>query len=286
MSEGLILLCNLGRLVEPPQADGGDAEPLLEREGGAHRLVAEDEIEVGCRERCEFLVRLAARELRGPVDARLSEQGEELRVSCDRREEAEQVGLTGPLLARLQQAVDRLAHGLHRRALALARQRVHVAGAHGDACGRFGLAADALHIGAEQCVGTCQADHDDGGALPAAGDERADGLGNALQMAARDDVCLIEREVGEALAVMAAARERRRIAAATAGRDEQHDAAGHAEPRALDAEALRARRVEVDGRWRVADEMRVRAQFGRDAAGTIFLDAAGEFLHGDRIGIS
>ena len=69
MSEGLILLRDLGRLVEPPQTDGGDAKPFLEREGGAHRLVAEDEIEVGRCERCEFLVRLAARELRGPADA-------------------------------------------------------------------------------------------------------------------------------------------------------------------------------------------------------------------------
>lgn len=89
--------------------------------------------------------------------------------------------------------------------LTLARQRVHVTRANGQADSCFSLAADTLHVRAEKGVGAGQADHDDRGALRPAGDKGADGLGNLRQVAARDDVRLIEGEVGEALAVMARA---------------------------------------------------------------------------------
>lgn len=66
--------CDLVSRVEAAQAYGGDADTLLEGEGGAHRLIGDHEIEVGRGQRFKVVVCLAAGELGDLADARTLEE--------------------------------------------------------------------------------------------------------------------------------------------------------------------------------------------------------------------
>lgn len=157
---------------------------------------------------------------------------------------------------------------------AFSRKGVHVAGTGGEVDEGFGLAGDAVHVGAEEGVDAGGAEEEAGWGVSATFEEEAGGFGDFPEMGTSNDIGSGEFEVGEAFAVAAGTGEGTSVAAAAGGGDEEHDGTGNGEAGTLDAEALGTRRVEVNGGGGAEDEVAAGGEGGGEGVG-------GEGLEGD-----
>ena len=262
--EEAVLVVDAVRVIEPVQFEEGHAEPLLQRAGGIHRFRVEHDVEVGFAHLVVVVEGLHGGDLVDGPDARALQQGQEVRVGVQFREEPEQIDGARVDRRSFEQGIERLADGDHRRLLALALDGVHVARDDEDVVLRFGLPADAGQVRAEERVDAGDAD-DDGLRLRVRDlHDLMDGLRDEAQMPAGDEVGLGHRQVEHAVRVALFGAHDRGVAPAGVRRDEQHGRLRQHEGGALDAESHRAGGVVEERRRRRVNEMTRRDELLRN----------------------
>ena len=252
------------RVIEPVQFEEGHAEPLLQRAGGIHRFRVEHDVEVGFAHLVVVVEGLHGGDLVDGPDARALQQGQEVRVGVQFREEPEQIDGARVDRRSFEQGIERLADGDHRRLLALALDGVHVARDDEDVVLRFGLPADARQVRPKERVDAGDAD-DDGLRLRVRDlHDLMDGLRDEAQMPAGDEVGLGHRQVEHAVRVALLGAHDRGVPPAGVRRHEQHGRLRQHEGGALDAESHRAGGVVEERRRRTVDQMTRRDELRRN----------------------